>query len=298
MKLNLDWNKSLELLTQEPLLQRLSQVVNLLLILLLASTIAELTWRLLPAPPLAVPPLSGAAGGLRPASPAAESGGGNIAALHLFGDKVSQSAAVARPLEVPETRLQLVLRGVFASADPSAAGAIIAERNGKESFYGVGDQLPGGAVLKEVYKDRIVLLRGGRLETLRMPREGAAKGGARQGRQSAQGGRGRATNTSSLRELRDMVLDNPQQLADKVRLRPHTEGGRMVGYQVRPGRDAQFLSRLGLQPGDVVTAVNGIRLDSPARGLSILRNLAKSSRVRLEIKRNGLPQTIELDVNQ
>ncbi len=297
MKLNVDWNKSLELLTQEPLLRRLSQAVNLLLILLLASTIAELTWKLLPAPPLAAPPLFSTAGGLRPASPAAESGGGDIAALHLFGDKVSQSAAMARPLEVPETRLQLVLRGVFASADPTAAGAIIAERNGKESFYGVGDQLPGGAVLKEVYKDRIVLLRGGRLETLRMPREGAAKGG-RQGRQSARGGRGSATNTSSLRELRDMVLDNPQQLADKVRLRPHSEGGRMVGYQVRPGRDAQFLSRLGLQPGDVVTAVNGIRLDSPARGLSILRNLAKSSRVRLEIKRNGVPQTIDLDVNQ
>ncbi len=297
MKLNLDWSKSLELLAQESVLQRLVQLVNLLLLLLLAATLAEITWKLLPAPPLQAPPLRGAGGGPQAQPRVAEPAAGDITMLHLFGDKVSRPVAVAQPTEAPETRLQLILRGVFASDDPSAAGAIIAERNGKESFYGVGDKLPGGAVLKEVYKDRIVLLRGGRLETLRMLREGVANDSARLGRQSTQGGIGRAAEPS-LRELRDMVLDNPQQLADKVRLSPHSEGGRMVGYQVRPGRDARFLSRFGLQPGDVVTAVNGIRLDSPARGLSILRNLAKSSQVRLEIKRNGLPQTIALDVNQ
>ncbi|MFQ5488493.1 MAG: type II secretion system protein GspC, partial [Gammaproteobacteria bacterium] len=65
MKLNLDWNKSLELLTQEPVLRRLAQLVNLLLILLLAATLADLTWKLLPTPPLEAPPLSSAGGGLQ-----------------------------------------------------------------------------------------------------------------------------------------------------------------------------------------------------------------------------------------
>lgn len=296
MKLNLDWNKSLELLTQETVLQRLARVTNVLLILLLTATLAELTWQLMPAPALQAPPLRTTGGALQAASPTAASGGGDIATLHLFGEKSSRPAPVQRPVEAPETRLQLILRGVFASDDAAAAGAIIAERNGKESFYGVGDQLPGGAVLKTVYEDRIVLMRSGRLETLRMPREEVAAGRRQTPRSVGAGSAGGAEQ--SLRELRDMVLDNPQQLADKVQLRPHTEGGRMVGYQVRPGRDARFLSRFGLQAGDVVTAVNGTRLDSPARGLSILRSLARSDRVRLEIKRNGVPQTIELDVNQ
>ena len=296
MKPSLDWNKALEALLREPVLRRLAQVVNVLLVLLLAAVLAELTWKLVPAPPPQAPPLRAPGGATQvAAAPSPAAPGGGIASLHLFGDRAAPPAPTVRPVEVPETRLQLVLRGVFASADPAAAGAIIAERNGKESFYGIGDQLPGGAVLKEVHADHIVLLRGGRLETLRMPREGVAAPSARQGRSAARGTDG---SQASLRELRDMVLENPQQLADKVRLQPYREGGRMVGYQVRPGRDARFLARFGLEPGDVVTAVNGIRLDSPTRGLSILRSLAKRDQVRLEIKRNGVPQTIELSVDQ
>ncbi len=305
MRLHLDWRKAAEFLAQEELVRRLALGVNLLLVLSLAAVLAELTWKLVPAPPVEAPPVdmgldmegagpaSGSAATGRPAPQAA----GGIAGLHLFGAKpASRPAAQPRPEVVPETRLQLVLRGVFASDDPEAAGAIVAERNGRESFYGVGDKLPGGAILQAVYPDRIVLLRGGRLETLRMPREGSGGAGAR--RTTSRAPAPAAASGASLREYRDMLLNNPQQFADKVRYRPYTEGGRMRGYEIQPGRDAGFLTRFGLQPGDVVTSVNGITLNSPAKGLSILRSLAKTDRVRVEILRNGIPQTIDLNVNQ
>ncbi len=291
MKLALDWNRLAELLGQEAVMQRLALAVNLVLILLLAATLAELTWRLVPEPSLPPPPLEAAARGT---STAARGAPGELARLHLFGARPATGKVVAKPVVMPETRLNLILRGVFASSDPNAAGAIIAERSGREAFYRLGDKLPGGAVLREVHEDRIVLQRGGRLETLRMPREEAAKGAVPVSRGRVNGG----SAAPSLRESRDMVLENPQQLADKVRLTPHTEGGRMVGYEVRPGRDARFLGRFGLQPGDVVTAVNGIALNSPAKGLSILRSLARTNQVRLEILRNGAPQTIELDASR
>ncbi|HHH35674.1 MAG TPA: type II secretion system protein GspC [Gammaproteobacteria bacterium] len=292
MKLALNWNRLVELLGQEVLMARLAMVVNLGLILVLAALLADLTWRLVPRPQLPPPPLAAAA--VHDGEGMARGTAGNLAQLHLFGTRPAAGKVVAKPVVMPETRLQLILRGVFASSDPAAAGAIIAERNGKEAFYGVGDRLPGGAVLKEVHEDRIVLQRRGRLETLRMPREETAGGATGVSRRTARSSRA----VPSLREYRDMVLENPQQLADKVRLTPRTEGGRMVGYEVRPGRDARFLSRFGLRPGDVVTAVNGIALNSPAKGLSILRSLARTDQVRLEILRNGSPQTIELDASR
>ena len=167
----------------------------------------------------------------------------------------------------------------------------------------MGDTLPGGAVLTEVYPDRIVLQRRGRLETLRMPKEPVSGPPSREARTPAARGSGSRARPAagprpSLREYRDMVLQDPQQFADKVRLRPRMQGGRMQGYEVRPGRDAQFLSQFGLEPGDVVTAVNGIPLDSPARGLSVLRDLARAQQVQLEVVRNGVPQTIELDLTR
>ena len=310
-----DWRGGLEFLTREETLRRLAAGVNIVLVLLLAAQLAELTWRWVPPPP-AAPPAPGvvpfAPGGTSASAQAgARAGGaaqgaeGDVARLHLFGTKPAAPPRTSRPAPaaMPETRLQLILRGVFASDDPALAGAIVAERSGKEAFYNVGDTLPGGAVLKEVYPDRIVLQRSGRLETLRMPKEpvsGAPSSGARSpaARDSGPRARHAAGPRPSLREYRDMVLQDPQQFADKVRLRPRMQGGRMQGYEVRPGRDAQFLSQFGLEPGDVVTAVNGIPLDSPARGLSVLRDLARAQQVQLEVVRNGVPQTIELDLTR
>jgi len=88
-------------------------------------------------------------------------------------------------------------------------------------------------------------------------------------------------------------------VADLVQLQPYRQGGRLLGYRVQPGRDRGFLSRFGLQSGDVVTAVNGIRINSPARGLSIMRSLAKNANeVRIELLRRGVSRSIVLNLNQ
>ena len=75
------------------------------------------------------------------------------------------------PAEAPDTRLKLVLRGAFASDDRALSRAIIADPRGKEEHYSVGDALPGNAELSEVHPDKVILKRGGRFETLRLPDE-------------------------------------------------------------------------------------------------------------------------------
>lgn len=96
-----------------------------------------------------------------------------------------------------------------------------------------------------------------------------------------------------------MLLNDPRSVvaADLVRILPYNKGGRFGGYEVRPGRDAATLTRFGLRAGDVVTAVNGVPLNTPAAGLGILRDLRDAKQVRLDIQRNGVPQTIVLNLN-
>jgi general secretion pathway protein C len=55
---------------------------------------------------------------------------------------------------------------------------------------------------------------------------------------------------------------------------------------------------MGLAPGDVVTSVNGVKLDSPAKALSLLRGLSSADEVRLEIERGGVPQSLIVNINQ
>jgi len=50
------------------------------------------------------------------------------------------------------------------------------------------------------------------------------------------------------------------------------------------------LSRFGLEPGDIVTSINGIALDNPVRGLEALRDLSSADEITIELLRNGRAQ--------
>lgn len=273
---------------------RLRALVHVLLILLLCHGLAQLTWRLWPQPE-ALPPLVSAA-----APVAMASGGGvgelarQIPAWHLFGEP-PQEVAAPLPADLPETSLKLTLRGLIASTDPAEARAIVADPAGKENFYRVGDTLPGNAELTEIHADRIVIRRGARHETLKLPKQllEVERTPTPRGNTTALAPR----RSYSLREYRDTLLRDPQQVADLVRINPAYDKGRFVGYALQPGRDEAFLARYGLRPGDVVTSVNGVELDSPAKGLSLLKDLAGADTLNMVVERNGIRQRFTLPVN-
>jgi C-terminal processing protease CtpA/Prc len=64
---------------------------------------------------------------------------------------------------------------------------------------------------------------------------------------------------------------------------------------VYPGRNRAQFSGLGLQPGDLVMAVNGAALDDPNRGLETLRGIGQGGAVNLTIERGGQQQQVTID---
>jgi general secretion pathway protein C len=56
------------------------------------------------------------------------------------------------------------------------------------------------------------------------------------------------------------------------------------------------VAKLGLKPDDVVTSVNGIPLDSPARLPQLLENLKSASRVEATLQRDGKPTTVSVNL--
>jgi general secretion pathway protein C len=119
--------------------------------------------------------------GREPAAPthAAQQGGGpavsidynveEIVAAHLFGDASASKEPEPRKVEAPETKLRLSLVGLIASADSQFARALIEVNRGKVAPYRVGQQIEGtDARLKSVERQRVLLERGGALESLPM----------------------------------------------------------------------------------------------------------------------------------
>jgi general secretion pathway protein C len=214
-----------------------------------------------------------------------------IAQLHLFGE-ASKVQTDQVPV-APETRLNLNLRGVFSSDDQKNALAIIASGGTDERYYRVGDSIPGGATLKAVYPDRVLLERNLQMETLALPK--GKDPGIRISVQPVT-----ATSTAlihansgaKLNQLRQRILKNPTQLNKMLSARPFSKDGQFVGYRLSLRENAGLARELGLESGDIVTSVNGITLDRPEKGLNALQNLVSAPEVTLTLLRNGSEVTV------
>ncbi len=295
--------KDLLMFCQQPS-PRVRALVVLVLILLLSYSLAQLSWRLLPEPELpALLPVMHLSGKQAASSMGGSSLAQQIPQWHLFGE-VTREVVAPQPVDLPETNLKLTLRGLIASTDPDEARAIVADASGKEDFYRIGDKLPGNAELDEIHVDRIVIKRGGRYETLKLPKESLdiatrASAPSRTTRRGPSSSKSTPASSRgiSLREYRDTLLNDPQKVADMVRINPAYKNGRFSGYKLQPGRDAAFLTRYGLKPGDVVTSVNGVALDSPAKGFGLIKDLSTADTLDLVVDRNGIKQHFTLPVN-
>jgi general secretion pathway protein C len=276
-------------------IEKVPSIINVLLIILLAWQLAQLSWLLVPeTQPDALPVMAVVAPASQPEARVDER---QIASWHLFG-VVQEDKPVekSRPVDAPETRLKLTLHGVFASDEAQNARAIVGDPRGKEESYAVGDPLPGGANLSEIYPDRIILERGGRFETLRLPKElsSATLSGDDRRPQRSSGPGALIGRAAAFDRYRHEIKKNPASLLNYVRAIPARQGGKFVGFTLQPGRESGALQELGLQPGDIVTMINGVNLDSPAMGMKAMQALGEGDSVNVTLLRGGQPISLSL----
>jgi general secretion pathway protein C len=213
-----------------------------------------------------------------------------IVNAHLFD---VQQQEVTDATEAPQTQMNLVLAGTWASEDPKQGYAFIGESANAARMYGVGTAVRGGTVLHSVYPDRVILDTSGRLEALMLPR----LSGANLMMQPARAPQ-RATPDQFTESLRQMAESNPDAFSEVIRPQPVFANGVQRGYRVYPGRNRQQFASLGLQPGDLVLTINGTPLDDPQRGMEIFNTMGSNDRVTVTVERNGQTQELSLNMGQ
>jgi general secretion pathway protein C len=95
-------------------------------------------------------------------------------------------------------------------------------------------------------------------------------------------------------QLQQAAAQNPSQLTEVMRPQPVFADGQQRGYRVYPGRNRKLFNRLGLLPGDMVTAVNGTPLDDPARSMEVLNAMNSASNVLITLERNGVQTQVNI----
>lgn len=276
--------------------KRAPLLVFLGMLVLAAWLAAKLTWQF--AAPSAIPTSQGTAGA-RPQPQVAQIPAERIVAAHLFGLAAAPGSTVAA-VNAPETSLNLTLIGVAAGEKGASSQAIIASgKQGTESTYSVGSPLPGGAIIRQILPDRVILAHDGRLETLRLPVVGTS---ILAGHMEFGSGASMASNESpelgrNFTEARREIERHPQSFSQFMRMLPDIQNGHLKGYRVYPSKSPALFRRVGLQPGDIVTSVNGVRLDSTTTSIRALSQLRHAQGpVQLQVLRHGKPIALTVNV--
>lgn len=281
--------------------KRLAAIVSLLLIVACAYMLVEITWMffsdnddaMLPVQQQKRPLLS---------REKQQDNFNQLTSSNLFG--ISEKAAVQQQTKAPETKLNLTLKGVLAATPMDRASAIIAQgKAGKEDIYSVGDKLSGGVEIREIHPEYVVLDRSGILETLKLQKisgidkaNGGANSRSTRNRSSSWRAGGSSSPAAALKQIRNDIIKNPTSFGEYALPVVVKENGKQIGYRLQPQKKGQLLSELGVQSSDVITQINGVKLNEPKNGINALRALSTAKNLNLVVKRNGteVPLNISL----
>ncbi|MFV2003984.1 MAG: type II secretion system protein GspC [Gammaproteobacteria bacterium] len=208
-----------------------------------------------------------------------------LTSANIFG--ISEKSALQKQAKVPETRLNLTLKGVLAAKPMSLASAIIAQgKSGKEDIYSVGDKMQGGVLIKEIHPEYVVLERNGLLETLRLQKISGVTG-FKSTDKSYSNVSSSSSPAAALTNIRKNILKNPASFGDYALPVVVRENGKQIGYRLQPQEKGEMLAELGIQSSDVIVEINGVKLDKPQNGISALRKLSTAKTLNIVVKRNG-----------
>lgn len=210
----------------------------------------------------------------------------SVTSAHLFGAPAAEGGPVAA------TRAALVLTATLATSDPNRGWAVIGETVGNAKLTAVGAVLPSGVKVTAVYPDHVLLDRGGVIESLALPHQFSG------GKGPAAADKAAPAAAAIGPSVQRLIAQDPGVVGQVIRPQPVFSGGQLRGFRLYPGADRNKFARLGLEAGDVVTAVNGVPLADAQHGMEILRGLANSGSADVTIERGGQTQTLTVDASK
>jgi general secretion pathway protein C len=211
--------------------------------------------------------------------------------------------------QLQKTTLPIKLLAVmYAPTDPRWSMAIIRDNDDKSTGpYGVGSKLRE-ATIDEIDETRVYLdFGGGRREYLELldtpagapvaaappptagPRDPLAEAMDR-------GIKKVGENKFEVQHSAiDALLGNMGALAKAARIIPETRDGKSIGFRLLSIKPDGPFGKIGLQNGDIISAINGMEMNSPDKALEVYTKLRTANHLSVGLERNG--QKITEDYN-
>jgi general secretion pathway protein C len=177
-------------------------------------------------------------------------------------------------------------------------------------------QTLGDYTVSAIYRQRLVVARGGQYECVELGTQGQKGTGTASsstfstpvasepstassaGKDDGKNGITKlAENSYQIdREMLNEKLNDLEALARQARVIPHYRDGKPQGFKLVGVRPGSLYSHIGIRSGDVLKDVNGDEISSPNKALEMYEKLKNSSNVTLEIERRGRPSSLDYKI--
>lgn len=236
----------------------------------------------------------------------------NITARNIFASSgqipdalVDKTKGEQKEEDPVPSQLPLTLIGTLVHSNPEKSIAAI-EVKGKNQIisYTPKKEIEGIATIIRVERQKVVIrnTNSGRLEFIEMKRDGKVAFGS--SRPSAPGGGSTdvmRTGDNNFTIKRADVLKYTNDLSAvlmQARAVPNREPGtgNINGFRILDMQPGSIYEQLGLQRMDIIKAVDGTPVDSPAKAMELYNSLKNSPKVVLQVERNGKQENMTYNI--
>lgn len=201
--------------------------------------------------------------------------------------------------KLKETDLKLKLWGTVTGQNKRAYAVIEDTKVREQNLYRAGDSIQK-AVVKLIFREKVVLSVDGRDEILAMEEIRASKGGRPSKRSPA--GSPKLPVSKYPRKIKlqgaqiEKAMENLGQLMEQANLRPHIVDGQPAGISITGIKPNAIFRKMRLRNGDVITGLNGGSIESVEDAVKVVEQLSSGSNIQLQIKRRGREQTLDYTI--
>ena len=210
---------------------------------------------------------------------------------------IAPAAAQAAPVTAPT---DLMLLGTAVGSFRETFALVHNTAKKEERVFRLGDMVFDAGRLVEVDKEKAFIVINNKKVELLTPMTPPAKSAA----QPAAGAPPMGTAVASTgagsyvidQRALNAALDNPAQAMSDARLLPSQKDGKVEGFKASEVKPNGVFSMIGIKNGDVILRLNDFPMDSPDKALQSFIALKGQSRLKLDIVRDGQPQTFNYDI--
>jgi len=278
-------------------MKRITQIFNLLLILAAVYFSVNVFYKFVEGrlvhSELILPPYQSPA----PVKPEQKSRPSDYQAIverDLFHTKNKSAEKKPVPVDIEslkQTNLKLKLWGTVSTdeAVSDTARAVIEDTRSKEqSLYKVGDIVQDAEII-EILRNSVVLDVNGSKEKLSVTEETIAV-------QAPPMSSEREKPVALSRAQIDDALKNVNELMTQAKVKPLFKDGKPDGLIVSTIEPASIFSKMGFRSGDIITSINGQKIESVEDAMAFYKSLTAGNRLSVQMKRRGRPKVIDFNI--